>query len=237
MSVSKVKNIELLKRTLLFQNMNDDEINKCLATCRVYEKTYKKNSFILYASEKTETMGLVLEGSVTVESNDLWGNRTILSYVGKGGLFAETYAIIQTVPLAVDVVANEKCRILFLYIGLLSSMNANFENREQTENITPNWKFKFLYNLLQVSSRKNLHLSARSFHTSPKTIRTKVMAYLNTISLQKKTCEFSIPFDRQQLADYLNVERTALSKELGKMQKDGLLTTKKNHFILRKNKT
>ena len=79
---------------------------------------------------------------------------------------------------------------------------------------------------------KNLHLSSRSFHTAPKTIRGRVMAYLNTVSLQEKSTEFDIPFDRQQLADYLNVERTALSKELGKMQNGGLIKTKKSHFIL-----
>lgn len=234
MTITKNNNIDFLKKTLLFKNMNEDEIYKCLITYRIYEKNYEKNSVILYATEKTEVMGLVLEGSVTIESNDLWGNRTILSYIGRGGFFAETYAVLKTVPLSVDVVSNEKCRILFLRIGLLQPANVAFENRVQPENNAPIWKFKFLYNLLQVSSRKNLHLSARSFHTAPKTIRAKVMAYLNTISVQKQTCEFNIPFDRQQLADYLNVDRTALSKELGKMQKDGLIATKKNHFILYK---
>lgn len=75
-------------------------------------------------------------------------------------------------------------------------------------------------------------LSGRNFHTAPKTIRGRVTAYLNTVSLQKHSREFDIPFDRQQLADYLNVERSALSKELGKMQRDGMLTVRKNHFVL-----
>ena len=87
-------------------------------------------------------------------------------------------------------------------------------------------------NLLTVATRKNLILSGRSFHTAPKTIRGRVLAYLNSVSLQKKNTEFDIPFDRQQLADYLNLERTALSKELGKMQREGLIKCRKNHFRL-----
>ena len=94
------------------------------------------------------------------------------------------------------------------------------------------WRLKLITNILDVFMRKNLILAGRNFHTSPKSIRGRVMAYLNSVSLQEGAGEFDIPFDRQQLADYLNVERTALSKELGKMQKDGLITAKKRHFIL-----
>ena len=91
---------------------------------------------------------------------------------------------------------------------------------------------KLTRNLLMISAGKNLHLSNRSFHTAPKMVRVRVMAYLGTVALRKGCNDFDIPFDRQQLADYLNVERTALSKELGKMQADGLIKTKKSHFIL-----
>ena len=94
------------------------------------------------------------------------------------------------------------------------------------------WMMKFLRNLLNVSAHKNLTLSGRSFHTAPKTIRGRVMSYLNAVSLRKHTSEFDIPFDRQQLSDYLNLDRSALSKELGKMQREGLITVRKNHFIL-----
>ena len=89
---------------------------------------------------------------------------------------------------------------------------------------------RFVSNLLIISTHKNLMLSSRSFHTAPKTIRGRVMAYLNSVSMQKHAREFNIPFDRQQLADYLNLERTALSKELGKMKRDGLIDYYKNSF-------
>ena len=124
--------------------------------------------------------------------------------------------------MLVDVTANENCRILFLRIGNL---------RAPAYAAGP-WLMTFVSNLLRISAHKNLTLSGRSLHTAPKTIRGRVLSYLNSVSLQKKRREFDIPFDRQQLADYLGLERSALSKELGKMQKDGLITVKKSHFVL-----
>ena len=209
-----------LQKSRLFSGMTEDEILSALASFHAKEKRYKKGQTLLHAGDTTEKIGLVLEGSVTIESNDAWGNRTILSYVGSGQLFAETYALLDDEPLLVDVVANEACRILFLRAG----------STQKITSITKPWASKFTANLLTISSLKNLHLSGRSFHTAPRTVRGRVMAYLNTVSLQTQSREFDIPFDRQQLADYLNVERTALSKELGRMQNDGLIKVKKNHF-------
>ena len=213
----------VLNHTRLFRGMTEDEVNSALLSLCAQEKRYTKGQTLFHAGDFTEKLGLVLTGSVTVESNDAWGNRTILSHVGCGELFAETYALLDREPLLVDVVANEDCRVLFLHIGSAETLAA----------VAASWTFKFTANLLAISSRKNLHLAGRSFHTAPKTVRGRVMAYLNTVSLQTQSREFNIPFDRQQLADYLNVERTALSKELGRMQNDGLIRVKKCHFIIR----
>lgn len=213
---------EFLKKTVIFKGMTDDEIDIALKALLAKEKSYDKDSFILLAGDVTDKMGLVLEGSVRIESSDMWGNRTILSHVGKGQFFAETYAIMKDEPLLVDAVANEDCKVLMLDIGSLAA-------RGQGNDL---WRIKLMSNLLAISVRKNLMLSGRSFHTSPKSIRGRVMSYLSSVSLQEGSSEFDIPFDRQQLADYLNVERTALSKELTKMQKDGLIKARKSHFVL-----
>ncbi len=212
--------IDVIRQITLFRGMDDAEISEALSALAAKEKTFEKDETVLYAGNVSERMGLVLEGSVTIESNDVWGNRTILSHVGKGGTFAETYALLEDEPMLVDVIANEKSRVLFLRIGGLNRLE---------QDISP-WRVKLIGNLLRISSQKNLHLSGRSFHTAPKSIRGRVMAYLNTVSLQKHKTAFDIPFDRQQLADYLNVERTALSRELGSMQAEGLITVKRNHF-------
>lgn len=92
------------------------------------------------------------------------------------------------------------------------------------------WKEKLIRNILRISAGKNLMLSRRSFHISKKSARDRILSYLNTIALQKHSTEFDIPFDRQQLADYLNLERTNMSKELGRMKAEGLIDFKKNHF-------
>lgn len=213
---------ELLSRTILFRGMSSEEILTALKQLNAREDCYKKGETILLAGEITPFMGLVLDGSVTIENNDMWGNRTILSRIGRGQFFAETYALLKDEPLMVDVIASENSNILFLKIGSLQELNQKSEV----------WTAKLIANLLTVSMHKNLTLSNRSFHTAPKTIRGRVMAYLNAESVRTRSREFDIPFDRQQLADYLNLERSALSKELGKMQRDGLISVRKNHFLL-----
>ena len=216
MDVNRVKN------TTIFHGMSEKEIADALEGLNAVTKKYKKGTTILHAGSVTKRMGLVLEGGVTIENNDVWGNRTILSHVGKNQFFAETYGLLADEPMLVDVVANEDCQILFLTIGSLHRGSRTPES----------WTTKIMRNLLTISTHKNLTLSGRSFHTSPKTIRGRVMAYLNSNAIQKNRTEFDIPFDRQQMADYLNGERTALSKELGKMKAAGLIDYRKQRFTL-----
>lgn len=212
-----------IKNALLFEGMEEAEIAGALEALAAKEKSYAKGEIILRAGEPTKLMGLVTAGSATIENNDMWGNRTILSRVGPGQFFAETYAMLKDEPLLVDVVASEPCSILFLCMEPLRRQSLS----------AMSWSAKLTANLLAISLQKNLVLANRSFHTAPKTIRARVMAYLNAVSLKKQSRTFDIPFDRQQLADYLNVERSALSKELGKMQREGLIFVRKNHFALR----
>lgn len=210
---------DFLKKTLLFRGLTEPEVQSALKTLKAAEGRFDRGERVLTAGDLTERMGLVLSGAVTVESNDIWGNRTILSLLGPGEFFAETYALLPGEPLMVDVAASESCRILFLNVGRLMG-EAGGEV----------WREKLLGNLLLITARKNLALSSRSFHISPKTARGRVMAYLNATALQRGERTFDIPFNRQQLADYLNLERTALSKELGRMRREGLIEFRKNRF-------
>ena len=208
--------IAMLARSMLFHSMTEAEIYATLDALQANEAVYTKGSVIFHAGETTDRMGMVLSGSVTVESTDVWGNRTILALLDTGQFFAEVYALLAEI-LLVDVRTVEDCRILFLRPGGIEG------NREA-------WAVKLFRNLLTISARKNLTLSGRSFHTAPKTARGRIMAYLNTVSLQRHNRKFSIPFDRQQMADYLNLDRTALSKELGRMRDEGLIAFRKNRF-------
>ena len=214
----KYENIE---KSRLFQGMTAKELSSCLDSLDAREKKYRKDDVILHAGDKTNNIGMVLSGSVTIESNDVWGNCTVLSHVGQNQYFAETYALLGEV-LLVDVRANEECRILFCNIRDLLT---------DSKKSSP-WKEKLLKNILIISSQKNLVLSGRSFYTSSKSCRGRLLSYLNAIALQSDSREFDIPFNRQQLADYLNLERTNMSKELSRMQDEGLIEYRKSHFKL-----
>ncbi|MBQ1742535.1 MAG: Crp/Fnr family transcriptional regulator [Oscillospiraceae bacterium] len=209
----------LLQHSTLFQGLEPAEWEQALSALDVTERAYEENEMIFSAGDCTERMGLVLSGSVTIESGDIWGNRTVLSHIGAGQFFAETYALLGE-SMLVDVRANEGCRIAFLRLAALQGPER--------------WAAKLTRNLLSISARKNLTLSLRSFHTAPKTVRERVTAYLATAALRTGESEFDIPFDRQQMADYLNLDRTALSKELGRMRRDGIIDFRKNHFVLRR---
>ena len=236
--------------SVLFRGMSPEMIAQCEADLAARTKTYRKGDLILHAGEITEDLCIVLSGSVTIESTDYWGSCTVLSHAGAGDFFAETYAYLGE-ELLVDVRANEESEIRFLRVGALRDAAAPSHaglpqaswqphaGLPQTAAAQPHaglpqasWQPQFIANLLSISMHKNLVLSNRIFRTSPKTIRGKLLSYLGSVSLQKHADEFDIPFDRQQLADYLGVDRTALSKELGKMKTEGILAFRKNHFQL-----
>ncbi len=209
--------ISVLRNSILFKGFDDTEISELLKALKALEKKYNKGNVIFSSGETIDNLCYVTAGSVTVESNDMWGNRTILNLVSKGQFFAESYALLPNEPMLVDVCAAEDCTIIFLSMRSLTNLDDKVRSR-------------LLANLLTITTRKNLHLSSRSFHTAPRQVRRRIMAYLNTVSVRKHSREFDIPFDRQQLADYLNVERSVLSNELSKMQRDGLIRCRKNHF-------
>ena len=211
---------DIIKKTALFAGLTEEELQEALKALHTRKKTYKKDELLLMAGDLTDYLGVVLSGSVTIESNDIWGNRTIINHAAAGDYYAEAFAIMTDEAAYVDVRANEPTTIALFDMSRLQGL----------KNTSPTWLAKLLNNLLLISIQKNMLLSKRSFHTSPKSARGRVMAYLNSIAMKTHRTEFDIPFDRQHMADYLNLDRTALSKELGRMRDDGLITFRKNHF-------
>ena len=214
--------LDFLTQTQLFRDIPVDELSGLLNCLRAVRRQYEKGAVLCSAGERTASIGLVLSGSVHIESDDVWGNKSILSSVGPGQVFAETYACLPDEPLMVSVTAAEDTAALFLHAPhMLAPCTQICTCHAQ-----------LIRNLLFVSARKNLELSRRAFHTAPKTIRGRLLSYLSTQAIHAGSDSFSIPFDRQQLADYLGVDRSALSAELGRMRRDGLLDFKKNRFRL-----
>ena len=165
-------------------------------------------------------------GSVNIVVNFYWGNSHIFGHIGKGQVFAENYAAIPGKELICDVVACEETEVLFL----------NMRNMLTTCQRGCAFHTHIIQNLLRISAQKNLNLSTRMMHTASKSLRERLLSYLSEQALENGSSHFTIPFDRQQLADYLAVDRSAMSNELSKMQKDGLISYHKNEFTLSEDK-
>ena len=205
----------------LFRGISLEEQDLIKNSGCIRQKQFDKNETIFHMGDQIRELGIVLSGSVTIENTDLWGNRSILSSIGPGQIFAETYALCRE-PMLVSAVAAEPSEILFFHLEALLDPSSS----------AAAWPAGLTRNLLFLSARKNLTLSGRIFCTTPKTIRERLLVYLSEQSAKAGSTSFHIPFDRQELADYLNLDRSALSKELGRMKKEGILEFHKNHFIL-----
>ena len=211
--------LSVLLRNPLFSNIKESEIQDVLNFLNASEHQYSKGETVFHSGTVINQIGIVLEGRIQIENTDFWGNKTILDSLGEGKVFAETYAL-TNVPLMVDVTATQDSKVL-----LLQTDNLGTGSGDISQIITKN--------ILGISMKKNLHLSQWIFHTSSKTIRGRLLSYLSSqIPRGTPNAEFDIPYDRQQLADYLEVDRSALSAELSKMKADGLIDYWKNHFKL-----
>lgn len=204
-----------------FNGITEEEFIKMQKSNCMREQSYNRGEIIFHAGEKVSEIGIILLGSVHIENVDLWGNKSILNNIEEGEIFAESYSISKN-SLLVDVTAATHTTILFVNLEKI-------KNHEETSKI---WNLKLSHNLLIIAAKKNLALSNRNFCTTCKTIRGRLFIYLSSQALLNHDTHFKIPFNRQQMADYLNLDRSALSKELCHMRDEGILTFHKNEFNL-----
>lgn len=212
----------LISKTALFQGCAEEDIRNMSKHLDFRKDHYRKGNVIFSRGSIVTDIGLVLSGSVRMEHTDIWGNKSILGITPAGGVFAESYACIPNEPMMVDAVANEDCDILFINVPKLFTPCPVCVSQN-----------RLIHNLVIITAGKNLQLSRRSLHTSPKTIRGRLFSYFSQQVSAQGSNKIVIPFDRQQLADYLNLDRSALSKELGKMKNDGLIAYHKNTFVIK----
>ncbi len=213
----------VIRSSRLFFGISDDEITAMLSCLGAKNKSFKKEAFILRNGDTTEEIGLVLSGSVLVIQEDIWGNRNIVSKIGPGDTFATAFACAPGSVLNVGVVSE-------------TSVTAMFLNVNRILNVCPSacaHHSRIIRNLLGELADKNLRFSEKLSHMAQRSTRAKVMSYLSSEAQRQGKYEFDISFSRQQLADYLAVERSGLSLEIGKMKSDGLIDFNKNHFILK----
>lgn len=212
----------ILRNSPFFQGMTEEEILSVLHCVSAAVQHKKKDAYILRVGDSTESMGLVLRGSVLVLQEDLWGHRNIIHRIGPGEYFAEPFAATAGSVLNVSVVADEDSEIMLL----------NMERFLRTCPHACAHHGRMVRNLVSVMARRVLDLNEKLTHMAKRSTREKLLSYLSAESMRQGKLAFTIPYDRQQLADYLSVERAAMSVELSKLQKEGLLKTNRNHFEL-----
>ena len=212
----------ILRNSPFFQGMSEEELLSVLQCVNAVVQHKKKEEYIFRVGDSTESMGLVLRGSVLVLQEDLWGHRNIIHRIGPGEYFAEPFAATAGSVLNVSVVADEDSEIMLL----------NMERFLKTCPHACAHHSRMVRNLVSVMARRVLDLNEKLTHMAKRSTREKLLSYLSAESMRQGKLSFTIPYDRQQLADYLSVERAAMSVELSKLQKEGLLKTNRNHFEL-----
>ncbi len=210
----------ILRHCPFFNGMTDQEILSILTCVEGRVVSREKDAFLFHAGDSTSEMGLVLSGSVLIIQEDLWGRRNILAKCAAGDFFGEPYAATPGSVLNISVVASESCEVLLLNVRRVLS----------TCPTTCGHHSRLIRNLVSVLSQKLLLFNDKITHMSKRTTREKLLSYLSSESIRQGRLSFDIPYDRQQLADFLCVERAAMSVELSKLKKEGLIQTHRNHF-------
>ena len=216
------KHLKTLKSCPLFAKIDDESLLRMLgclgARCMSFDKKYT----IIAEGSAAKYIGIVLSGSVQIIMYDYYGNRSIIGEVSPSGVFAEAFACAEISSVPVSVVANEPCEVMLIDCShILHTCSNNCGHHQQ-----------LIFNLMKDLASKSIMFHQRVEITSKRTTREKLMTYLALQAKREGSNSFDIPFDRQELADYLEVERSGLWAEIGKLVKEALIESRKRHFKL-----
>lgn len=215
--------IDILKETKLFAGVGEEDISAMLACLGAKLSVYRKGETVLWQGEILDDIPVLVKGKLLIQKDDYWGNRSILGNIDSGEMFGEAYAAPGSGPLLNDVVAVEDSAVLFFDVNRIMT----------TCSSACRFHTLVVQNLIFALSEKNRKLVQKLGHMSKRTTREKLISYLSEEAKKHKSSRFEIPFNRQQLADFLSVDRSAMSNELGRMRDEGLIAFHKNHFELK----
>jgi len=214
--------VPVLKRTKLFSGVGDDDISTMLSCLEARLLTYKKGEYVLRQGEHLSDILVLAEGSLHIQRDDYWGNRSILGHIGVGEIFGEAYVAPESGTFLNDVIAVEDSAVFFFDVKRVIS----------TCSSACRFHTMVVQNLFFAISEKNRGLVQKLDYMSRRTTREKLLSYLSEEAKKQNSASITLPFNRQQLADYLSVDRSAMSNELCKMRDEGLLEFEKNRFRL-----
>lgn len=216
------KYFNILRNCPLFDGIADDDISAMLSCLGATVKRYAKKETVIAEGSAAKYVGILLSGRAQITSTDYFGNRSIVADIAPAELFGESFACADVKSIPVTVTAIENCEILLIDCFRITHSCTNSCDFHRT----------MIYNLMKIVARKNLVFHQKIAITSKRTTREKLMAYLLLQAKNNEKNSFSIPFDRQELADYLQVDRSGLSAEISKLRNEGILECKRNQFTL-----
>ena len=216
------KYLEILKKCPLFAQIEDEDLIRMLGCLGAKVETFDKKYTVFAEGSPAKYVGIVLTGSAQILQIDYYGNRNILSNISASQVFAEAFACAEIPTIPVTVIANEPCEIMLIdcsHILHTCTNNCGFHQH-------------LIFNLMKDLAKKTITFHQKIEITSKRTTREKLMTYLMFQAKEASSHSFDIPFDRQELADYLEVDRSGLSSEISKLKKEGVIKSQKNHFEL-----
>jgi len=216
------KYFETIKQCPLFAGIEDSNLKALLDCLMAVRRSYKKSEYVFSAGDAIQSVGIVISGSVHILQEDYWGNRTILANIPPGGLFGEAFSCAEIDSLPVSVLTVEKTEVLLIdYKRIITTCSSSCV-----------FHLALIKNMMKLLAQKNIMLTQKMEIVTHRTTRERLLAYLSAQAIKTGKNRFTIPFNRQQLADFLSVERSAMSAELSHMQEDGLISTNRSDFEL-----
>ncbi|MDR1795918.1 MAG: Crp/Fnr family transcriptional regulator [Clostridiales Family XIII bacterium] len=216
------KNFSVLTSSPLFEGISAESFEAMLDCLGWETRAFEKGETILFEGDAVSEMGVLASGKLHLVKSDVWGNNSIMEEITPPGMFAEAVCCGGAGRIPVSVVAREASEVLFL----------DYKKIVTTCPSACAFHAKLVRNMIGILARKNILLSSKMEHITKRTTKEKLLSYLGDVARQKGGKSFDIPFNRQELADYLSVERSALSVEMGKLKAGGVIDFRKNHFEL-----
>lgn len=216
------KYFEVLRKCKLFDGIEDENLTSLLGCLGAAVKSFEKKETVIAEGDPARYIGIVLSGSVQIVSIDFFGNRNILSAVEPSELFAESFACAQTEAMPINVIAADPCEIMLIDCHRILHTCSN----------TCEFHRQLIFNLLKIMATKNIMFHQKIEISSKRSTREKLTTYLMFQAKKEGSNSFDIPFNRQELADYLEVDRSGLSAQISQLRREGVLKSRRNHFEL-----
>ena len=214
------KTIETLKQVAIFQNVSDESLLHMLKCLEAYEQVYSKNDILVLAGDKVSSVGIILAGSAQIVKEDIMGNRNIVSEIGIADMFGEAFSCANVAKSPLTVLTTTGCTVMYI----------RFNRIVTTCSSSCSFHTKLIENMLSLIAQKNIFLNNKIDILSQRSTREKLMAYFSMQIQRTGKNRFRIPFSRDELADFLCVNRSALSRELSKMKQEKILDFDRNEF-------